>query len=299
MESLPQAKVRFIESRFGAAGREYVEALPQILDDLSTRWQLEIDTCLDAGLPLNFVFLARQHNQPVILKTGYPHPEQQTEIAALNHWAQHPLDCSVKLLSVDKDIGAVLLEQLIPGVCFRDAMRLEEAKPELAELRQLFADIPRNIGHHERAVPTFSDWLERAHSQLDQHQHPDHARHLSSALRRYAELVDDKNWLLHGDLHHENILLHGNVWTAVDPKGVIGPRVMEYGRFLHNFLEDEAAPFQEVIPARAAALVGEFSQQQLLRSAFIDLALAMTWSLNDGGSVKEPYPEVLQFLSEV
>ena len=41
--------------------------------------------------------------------------------------------------------------------------------------------------------------------------------------------------LLHGDLHHENILLDasGN-WKAIDPQGRIGEQCLECGRFLLN-----------------------------------------------------------------
>jgi streptomycin 6-kinase len=50
-------------------------------------------------------------------------------------------------------------------------------------------------------------------------------------------VANDCNFLLHEDLHHENILFQeSGDWIAIDPKGVVGPKVMEFGRFIHNFL---------------------------------------------------------------
>ncbi len=40
--------------------------------------------------------------------------------------------------------------------------------------------------------------------------------------------------LLHGDLHHENILQHGNTWRVIDPKGFIGDPAYECGAYIRN-----------------------------------------------------------------
>ena len=40
--------------------------------------------------------------------------------------------------------------------------------------------------------------------------------------------------LIHGDLHHYNILLSKDSWLAIDPKGVIGPAAYEVGPLLMN-----------------------------------------------------------------
>ena len=41
--------------------------------------------------------------------------------------------------------------------------------------------------------------------------------------------------LLHGDLHHWNILSDADRgWMAIDPKGVIGASCLDVGRFINN-----------------------------------------------------------------
>jgi streptomycin 6-kinase len=52
----------------------------------------------------------------------------------------------------------------------------------------------------------------------------------------FAELCDSmgEEVVLHGDLHHENILRSDGGWVAIDPKGVIGEREYETGAFIRN-----------------------------------------------------------------
>ena len=57
--------------------------------------------------------------------------------------------------------------------------------------------------------------------------------------------------LLHGDLHHYNILAaERQPWLAIDPKGVVGDPVYETGVFLYNRLTDELYP-DEMLAIRA------------------------------------------------
>jgi len=96
---------------------------------------------------------------------------------------------------------------------------------------------------------------------------------------------------IHGDLHHENLLLdavRGGI--AIDPKGVIGPRVMECGRFLHNFLDDEIE--RDTIEDRAAIVqcrcevladVMNAAPEKLAVAGYVDAVLGTCWTLNDGG----------------
>ena len=43
--------------------------------------------------------------------------------------------------------------------------------------------------------------------------------------------------VLHGDLHHENMLFDAQAgWIVIDPKGVIGKPCLEMGRYLLNYL---------------------------------------------------------------
>ena len=43
---------------------------------------------------------------------------------------------------------------------------------------------------------------------------------------------------LHGDLHHENILLGPSKWVVIDPKGLVGDPAFELSAFVRNPLEE-------------------------------------------------------------
>lgn len=46
--------------------------------------------------------------------------------------------------------------------------------------------------------------------------------------------------LLHGDFHHDNILLgNDGEYIIIDPKGVIGDPVFDIARFILNEFDDE------------------------------------------------------------
>ena len=57
------------------------------------------------------------------------------------------------------------------------------------------------------------------------------------------------NLLLHGDLHHENILKNENGgYTVIDPKGVIGDPVFDLSRFiLDEFRDDLTSEPKDVV----------------------------------------------------
>jgi streptomycin 6-kinase len=54
----------------------------------------------------------------------------------------------------------------------------------------------------------------------------------AAAREFFAE--QDEPVLMHGDLHHFNILSSDRGWLAIDPKGVVGPAAYEVGPFLIN-----------------------------------------------------------------
>lgn len=46
---------------------------------------------------------------------------------------------------------------------------------------------------------------------------------------------------LHGDLHHENILLGPDGWVVIDPKGLVGDPAFEFAAFMRNPINELAA----------------------------------------------------------
>ena len=111
-------------------------------------------------------------------------------------------------------------------------------------------------------------------------------------LRKARELRDKllktstPSLLLHGDLHHDNILKNGNDWIVIDPKGVFGELSFELTTFIYN-------PIPELISIEDAEKIVEnrinhFSKvfhldaQRLKEWCFVKIVLAWIWALENG-----------------
>ncbi len=80
----------------------------------------------------------------------------------------------------------------------------------------------------------------------DVHRWLDEAESEGSALVELArELLDevgvDASWVVHGDLHHHNILRHGERYVAIDPKPYLADREYDVATFLWNPMGNDMA----------------------------------------------------------
>jgi streptomycin 6-kinase len=108
------------------------------------------------------------------------------------------------------------------------------------------------------------------------------AREIRDQLLKTAE----PDVLLHGDLHHDNILQNGNDWVVIDPKGVIGESAYEVAAFIRNpmpeLLTHDDAP--NIIHNRITRLAGllELSERRILDWCFVQAVLSWMWAIEDG-----------------
>ena len=93
--------------------------------------------------------------------------------------------------------------------------------------------------------------------------------------------------LLHGDLHHWNILsADREPWLALDPQGVIGEQEYEVGAWLRNpYPQILKVPSpKEFIARRVDQLTEElsFDRYRVVRWAYSQSVLAGVWSFEEG-----------------
>lgn len=104
----------------------------------------------------------------------------------------------------------------------------------------------------DSAFPTYSEWFEAGKEGTKNRKDCEELyQYLYSAERMLADINQkySRNLLLHGDLHHENILKNENgSYTVIDPKGVIGDPVFDLSRFiLDEFRDDLTSEPKDVI----------------------------------------------------
>jgi streptomycin 6-kinase len=204
---------------------------------LVDRWKLRLEARFPEtpGSPRNFVAAVRRlDGTPCVLKVS-PHLEEtRSEIAALAVWGG---DGAARLLEAAPELGGILLERIEPGTMLArmpgldddDATRItaRSAPPALAFTRTRRG--PDYVGVVVRGVRSQPSGPHgrRARFSVELFQRAD-------ALR--AELVSstDHRVVLHGDLHHFNILRSDRSgWLAVDPK-LVGDRCFDICQFLLN-----------------------------------------------------------------
>ncbi len=311
---LPASRREAIVKEFPESGPAWIADYPGLLKTFVERWELVLKESVTIGLPINMIYLAESvTGDPRVLKIGHPHPEQLTEIKTLRFYRGRS---AVQILDADETLGALLLERLDPGTTLRQrANDISNDKNEIKSAIELMQNLPvrysvpdsapgtRDISQHID-LPTFDRWIKGGFSEFRE-KYPEETEFLdylvaAEAAFAYLESGSPQRYVLHGDLHHENILLDTQRgWVAIDPKGVIGPKILECGRFLHNFLEDELQGDSRVIDAHVDDLCelllaryqvfGEilgYGITDLARAAFIDATLGTCWTLNNGGSAE-------------
>jgi streptomycin 6-kinase len=283
---IPQTFQQRIASVWGESGRAWLDRLPTLISRCVARWHLSIQGRAPV-LSYNFAaFVVTADGTEAVLKIGVPNPELLTEIEALRALQGRPV---VELLEGDRELGALLLRRLVPGTPL-SAMRSDEEGAVIGA--RLIGALP-TPEPAEHAFPTVAGWalaFDRLRMRLDGGTGPLPARLVEKAERLFRELEGScpRSMLLHGDLHHDNILSDArNGWVAIDPKGVIGDPTYEAARFQHNpipgFLSMERP--RAVAERRVeilASILGE-ERSRLLAWAFFDAMLAACWSLEDGG----------------
>ncbi len=142
---------------------------------------------------------------------------------------------------------------------------------------------------HQANIPTthnfphIKDWLRV----LDKNWNiPNHYLQKTRKLRDQLLQSLMPDVLLHGDLHHSNILQDGDDWVVIDPKGVIGERAYEVVAFIRNPIPEllNHADAPNIIHNRVTRLAEllELPSQRILDWCFVQGVLSWVWAIEDG-----------------
>lgn len=217
---------------------------------------------------------------------------------------------AVKLLKAYKN--AFLLEHIQTD---KRKMNLEQMvlKGEIEQATHILCDaidllhIPRETEIPKQTTP-FTSRFEDMRKHLNEGRVP-HLRRKEceeslSLTQELTQAYKNENTLLHGDIHHFNVLHDKNRgWLAFDPKGFYGPKPYEYASLFCN-------PYrhQDIVTTRhyvetLTAIIAErsgFSKETITKFAYIHSMQCAAWSLSQpdqeywfacAGAIKE-YAEI-------
>jgi len=261
-------------------GAAWLEALPGLIEECASRWGLSVE----APFELSFSYVAPARTaagRQVVLKIAVPNAELNSGIEALRHYDGRG---AVRLLDFDCSRGFLLMERLVPGkmlVSLEDEERATRIAASV--MRMLWRPLPP-----ERSFPTIAQWadgLKRLRVRFSGGTGPFPPRLVTMAESLFVELLSSSESpvLLHGDLHHFNILsTERGGWLAIDPKGVSGERAYEAGAFLRN---PTPAIFTDahIQRRRVEVFAGELGldQDRILAWGVAQAVLSAWWSFED------------------
>ena len=289
---IPENFARTYREMLGEAGDRWLADLPGKIKELERRWDIQVLAHFE--LSYNYVARAvRSDGEAVVLKLGYPNRELTSEIAALRHLDGRGI---VRLFEASAEEGALLIERLEPGLPLVDLSDDAEATRIAAQvMRSLWTPAPTGPKHELIPIESWYEGFNRLRKTFHGGTGLFPAHLVDRAEQLYLELTQSSGgpMLLHGDLHHWNILSAQRApWLALDPKGIIGEAEYEVGAFLRNPKPDLVGveTLLKALPRRLAIfqeMLG-FDPQRLLAWSLYQAVLSAWWTYEDHHHLAEP-----------
>jgi streptomycin 6-kinase len=224
----------------------------------------------------NHLLAVRQGGQPAMLKIAVS--KDEIDGGALMAWWAG--EGAARVLA--REDAALLLERL-PAVRSLAAMTRDGQDDEATRILCTVAEAlhaPRSAPAPQTLYP-LDVWL-RALA-------PAAAVHggvLTASLEAATALLADRRdvVVLHGDLHHENVLDGGERgWLVIDPKGVVGERTYEFATTIIN--PDAETAFRPGRIGRQAGVVAEAARlepRRVMRWLLAHAGASAAWCMKDG-----------------
>lgn len=203
---------------------------------------------------------------------------------------------SCKVYSFDENEGQLIEERILPGTVLREERNLEK---RLSVLKKIFFAIhkPKEDG------VTYLDWLADIKKFCETNQISE--EWTKKAQLAYSICLDifekySERVLLHGDLHHDNILLRmDGSYVMIDPKGVVGPSILDLPRFILNEIgaHHEESSIEHI--TRVIELISqqfEYPLEDVEKVFVMEIILANIWCIEDGENTNSEELEIAEHI---
>jgi streptomycin 6-kinase len=286
MSELPSLFKSNIINLHGERGREWMERLPSLISLIEDLWSIRV---AEPYTTLTYHYVApaiKENGAEAILKLGVPGLYIDREAECLNRYRGNG---AVQLFEFDSDLGALLLERIHPGSSIKELSDRIAIKTFVGVMNRLHAASIIDV-----KLPTVKDWFQgfqRLRNKFGGDTGPLPPKVFDKAESLYSDLASsmDKDVLLHGDLHHENILAsERSQWIAIDPQGVVGEPCYEIGAFLRNPMPEILTwPDLDKVTRRRVAQLSEitgYCTERISGWGYAQAVLSAIWSVEDHGS---------------
>lgn len=265
---------------YGKTGKAWLDELPKLVEKTASKLGLYHLKPV-SNLSYNYVMSGVQGNAPIILKLGLDRKALAREALALKRFAgRHAINV------IAEDEGLLLLERATPGTSLKSYFPNKDG-----EAIQIVCNVMKklhsaNIPEHHN-FPHAKDWLSTLDKKWDLP-----ACYLQKARKLRDHLLRNAcpDVLLHGDLHHDNILQNSDGWVVIDPKGVIGEATYEAAAFIRNPIsslinqENVTHIIQNRMTKFASYLDAPLAK--IANWCFVQTVLSWIWNIEDGLDTK-------------
>jgi streptomycin 6-kinase len=242
-----------------------------------------------SNLSYNYVLQGYMEDTRIALKLAIGEASLAQELLALKAFEGYG---GPKIIAASSNM--ILMECAIPGTSlvsyFLD--REEEAVEIVCNMMGKLHKAP--IPNALQEISVLLSYLQRKEDRIP-------TNYLQNARKIFETLIatSGEKVLLHGDLHHDNILRNGGDWIVIDPKGFVGEREYDVAAFIRNPMNkllDHQKPYA-IIDNRIGlfAKILDVDPDRIYKWYFVQLVLSWIWALEDGAYNDAKYFEKLLF----
>jgi streptomycin 6-kinase len=276
----------------GPSWGEWLDRLPRWTVEVLDEWELSREDDVTWHGYCSLVLPVRTGaGRPAVLKLTYDgDSESLHEGLALQHWAGHG---AIRMYRAEPRRRALLLER-VHREDLRTADDDEACKVVAGLYRRLHVPAPARL----RTVTSyFERWLDDL-ARLPRDA-PLPRRYVEQALSLGRELVADPastGVMVHGDLHHENVLAADREpWLVIDPKAMSGEPAYELEPMLRNNWDSAIAggDVRATVRRRFFTLVdvADLDEDRARAWAVVRLIVNANWAIDDAERVGRPLDE--------
>ncbi|MDX8362395.1 aminoglycoside phosphotransferase family protein [Cytobacillus sp. IB215316] len=289
--------VKTVHLYFKEEGVAWLQRLPELIRDCEQKWHLKIKEPFT--LSINYVAAAIMNDgREVVVKICIPGEGFLDEIEALTLFGGKGM---VQLIDFDKDKGIMILEKVSPGHTLAEIV-------DDAKACRLAANVIKKLSIRAPKETRIASTLGREEKLRNLiKEHPEgfgpisqHTLEVALKVFTYLNRTIEQHFLLHGDFHHYNVLsFTDEIWTAIDPKGLVGEIEYDLIQFLLNKLPDQNA--YDVVAKRVDILTQELklNKERLLLWGYCHTVLATSWTVDDDGTYDDKFYQAIDIFHKL
>ena len=218
------------ESRQQGLRRDWLPSLPTLIQAVCSKWQIELDPSVADTYMTLVLFGHSSTLGPVVVKSSPASADFVAQARALQIGSGVNLP---RLYDVDFERCVMVMERIVPGTELRAVAMDDETSTRIAAetllpLWRPASDVEGLKPQRDVLQPLF-EWTPA--TEVIDGALVTQAQELAASLLRESPGPS----LLHGDVHHWNVLRRETGdWALIDPVGVAGDPAFEVARWMHN-----------------------------------------------------------------